>query len=128
MHRAKRIADGFKFWSERITKNFLSAAFTKNFFRNTIESFNKNKTNYIIPKWLFDERKLIQTKNLQKALSKSVLYLQIINVNSAFFGTLETLHSSFKLKIKPKTIAAWFMKVIVCVVKPMSVNLWEMLF
>ena len=67
-------------------------------------------------------------KNLQKVLSESVLYLQILNVNSALFGTRETLHSSFKLKIKLNTIAAWFMKVIVCVVKPMSVSPWEMLF
>ena len=83
----------------RITKKFLSAIFPKNFFRNTIEYFNKDKTNYIIPKWLFDERKLIilrlpfsesNKKLKKKALFKSVLNLQSINVNSALFGTLET--------------------------------------
>ena len=64
-----------------------------------------------------------QTKSLQKALSKSSLYLLIINVNSALFGTPETLDHSFKLKIKLNTTAALFTKVIVRVVKTMSVNL-----
>ena len=64
-----------------------------------------------------------QTKNLQKALSKSSLYLQITNINSALFGTLETLDHSFKLKIMLNTTATLFIKVIVRVVKTMSMNL-----
>ena len=47
-----------------------------------------------------------QTKNLQKFLSKDLLYLQVINVNSVLFGSLETLDPSFKLKIKLNTTAA----------------------
>ena len=61
-------------------------------------------------------------KNLQKALLKSLLYLQIINVNSTLFETLDTSDHSFKLKIMRNTTAAWFMKVIVHVVKTMLVN------
>ena len=61
-------------------------------------------------------------KNLHKASSKSFLYLQIINVNAALFATLETLYHSFKLKTTLNTTAAWFMKVIVRVMKTMSVN------
>ena len=88
LHRAKRIADDFNFEVKRVTKEFLSAGFPKNFMRNTIECFNEEK-NDMIPEWLFDERKVLfydyrfqnQTKNLQKALSKSLLYSQIINVN-----------------------------------------------
>ena len=63
-----------------------------------------------------------QTKNLQKALSKSSLYLQITNINSTLFGTLETLDHSFKLKIMLNTTATLFIKVIVRVVKTMSMN------
>ena len=98
--------------------------------RNTIECFNKEKNDYIIPEWLFDERKVLfydyrfqnQTKNLQKALSKSFLCSQIINVHSTLFRTLETLDHSFNLKIMLNTIAAWLMKVIVRVVKTMWMN------
>ena len=61
-------------------------------------------------------------KNLQKALSKSSLYLEIINVNSNLLGTIETLDHSFKLKIMLNITGALFMKVILCVVKNMSVN------
>ena len=48
--------------------------------------------------------------------------------DSTLFGTPETLDHSFKLKIKLNTTAALFTKVIVRVVKNMSVNPWEMLF
>ena len=58
-HRAKRIADDFNFEVKRITKMFLSAVFSRYFIRNSIEYFNKDKSHYMIPDWLFDERKLI---------------------------------------------------------------------
>ena len=61
-------------------------------------------------------------KNLQKALSKSFLYLQILHVNSTLFETLEILDHSFKLKIMLSTTAALFMKVIFRVVKTKLVN------
>ena len=69
-------------------------------------------------------------KNLLKPLSKtkSSLYLQILNINSTLFGTLETVDHSFKLKIMWNTTAVLFTKVIVRVVETMSVNSWEMLF
>ena len=61
-------------------------------------------------------------KNLPKTLSKSSLHLQIRNVNSTLFGTLEKVDHSFKLRIMRNTTAALFMRVIVHVVKTMSVN------
>ena len=50
----------------------------------------------------------------------------IINVNSALSGTLEILDHSFKLKIMLNNTTALFTKVIVCVVKTMSLSPWEM--
>ena len=66
---------------------------------------------------VFRIKRKIYKKPYQKAL-----YLQIINVNSALFGTLERLDHSFKLKIVLNTTAAWFMMVTVRVVKTMLVN------
>ena len=43
---------------------FLSAGFSRNFIRNSIENFNKDKNDYIIPEWLFDERNLIILRQL----------------------------------------------------------------
>ena len=63
-----------------------------------------------------------QIKNLQKVLSKGLLFLQILNVNSTMFGTLEVLDHPFKLKIMLNTTAALFTKIIGRVVKPMLVN------
>ena len=59
MHRAKRIAKDFNFEVKSIMKKFLSAGNPTDFIRNTIEYFNKDKNDYIVPEWLFDERKLI---------------------------------------------------------------------
>ena len=44
----------FNFEVKRITKKFLSAGFPRNFIRNTIERFNKDKDENIVPEWLFD--------------------------------------------------------------------------
>ena len=60
-------------------------------------------------------------KNLLKALSKSLIHLQIININSTLFGTQEILDHSFKLS-NVNTTTALFTKVIVPVVKTVSVN------
>ena len=81
LHRAKRIANDFNFEVKCITKKFLSAGFPKSFIRNTIEYFNKDEDDYIIPEWLFDERKLIilrlpfsvSNKKFTKNLIKMVL-------------------------------------------------------
>ena len=51
-----------------------------------------------------------------------MLFLQILNVNSTMFGTLEVLDHPFKLKIMLNTTAALFTKIIGRVVKPMLVN------
>ena len=59
LHRAERIANDFNFEVKCITSKSLSAGFPRNFIRNNIEYFNKDKDDYIIPEWLFDERKLI---------------------------------------------------------------------
>ena len=59
LHRAKRIAKDFNFEVKSITKKFLSTGNLTDFIRNTIEYFNKDKNDYIVPEWLFDERKLI---------------------------------------------------------------------
>ena len=54
----------FNFEVKRKTKMFLSAGFSRNFIRNSIENFNKDKNDYIIPEWLFDERNLIILRQL----------------------------------------------------------------
>ena len=60
LHRAKRIANDFNFEVKRITKKkFIIAGFPRNSIRNTTEYFSKNKNEFIITEWLFDERKLI---------------------------------------------------------------------
>ena len=48
-HRAKRIANDFNFEVKRTTKKFLSAGYPRNFIRNTIEYFSKDKGDYVIP-------------------------------------------------------------------------------
>ena len=59
LHRFKRIANDINCEVKRITKKFLSAGFPRNCFRNTIECFSKDKDDFIIPQWLFCERKKI---------------------------------------------------------------------
>ena len=48
----------FNFEVKRITKKFSSAGFPIIFIRNTIEYFSKDKADFLIPEWLFDEPKL----------------------------------------------------------------------
>ena len=55
LHRAKMTADDFNFELKCITKKFLSAGFPKKFIRNAAEYFNKDKIDYIILEWLFDD-------------------------------------------------------------------------
>ena len=55
----KRIANDSNFEVKLITKNYLSVCFPRTLIGNTIEYFNKDKYDFIIPEWLFDERKLI---------------------------------------------------------------------
>ena len=44
---------------KNITKKFVSTGFTRNFIENTSKYFNKDKDDFIVPKWVLDERKLI---------------------------------------------------------------------
>ena len=112
LHRAKRIANKFYFEAKRIIKKFLSVGFPKNAIRNTIEYFNKDKNDYIIPEWLFDERKLIilqlpfsvSNKKFTKSFIKKLV---VFTKNKCKFNivwiTMKS-RSSFKLKITLKAI------------------------
>ena len=107
LHRAKRIANDFNFEVKRITKKFLLAGFPRNFIRNAIEYFNKDEDDFLIPEWLFDERKLIllrlsfseSNEKFTKSLIKNLVAFTNNNLNSKLFGTLKILDQSFKLKI-----------------------------
>ena len=59
LHRAKKIAEDFNFEVKCITKKLLSSGFPRNFIRNTIELFNKDKKHFIITEWLIVKRKLV---------------------------------------------------------------------
>ena len=117
-------------------KKFLSAGFPKNFIRNTIEYFNKDKTNYIFPRWLFDERKLIILRlpfsESNEKFTKSLIQKYVKFTNNkckfSFIWNTRNIDNYLKLKIKLNTTAAWFMKVIVRVVEFMLVSPREMLF
>lgn len=59
LDRANRIAIDFNNKVHGIAKKLLSAGLLKTFIRNTIEYFNENNNDLIIPEWLFDEQNLI---------------------------------------------------------------------
>ena len=90
LHRAKRIAKNLNSEVKRLTKKFLSTGFPATFIKNIIECFIWVKNDFVIPKYLFDERKLIIVrlpfpgwkKKVPKSVIKNFLYLQNINVNS----------------------------------------------
>ena len=83
LNKAKRIANDVNFEVKCITKKFLSAGLPRIFIRNTIEYFNKNKDDDIIPEWLFDERKRIilqlsfseSNKEFTKSFIKKARYI-----------------------------------------------------
>ena len=81
--RAKRMANDFNFEVKRIIKKFLSAGFSRNFVMNSIEYLNKDKDDFIIPEWLFDERKLI------------ILRLPFSEANEKFRKSLIKKHVTF---------------------------------
>ena len=136
MYRAKKITNDFNFEVKRITKKLLSAGCPKHFIRNTTEYFNKDEDDYIIPEWLFDERKLIILQlpfsvSNEKFTKSFIKKLVIFTNNKSKFNIIcntETLDHSLKLKIKLNTAAALFTKVVVRVVKTMLLNPSEMLF
>ena len=65
----------------------------------------KDKDDYIIPEWLFDEKKLIilrlqfseSNKKITKVWSKSSFYLQIVNLSSIVWNTIN-IRSLFQIK------------------------------
>ena len=63
-----------------------------------------------------------QTKSLQKALSKKLVIFTNSKCKFNNVWNTKNINHSLKLKIMLNTTAAFFMKVIVGVVKTMSVN------
>ena len=49
------ISNDYNFEVKQITQKFLSAGFLIKFIKNIIEYFHKDKGDYIIREWLFDE-------------------------------------------------------------------------
>ena len=59
LHRAKTIATDFDMELRRIKTKFLHAGYPVKFINNTFFRFNEEKEELLIPKWLFDETKLV---------------------------------------------------------------------
>ena len=57
LHRAKRIASNFDDETKRIRSKYTDAGYPKHVIENTIKNFNIKKDEFLIPSWLFDERK-----------------------------------------------------------------------
>ena len=136
LHRAKRIAKNLNSEVKRLTKKFLSTGFPATFIKNIIECFIWVKNDFVIPKYLFDERKLIivrlpfsgwKKKSSQKRYKKLFIFTKH-KCKFKLIGILELLGHSFKLKIMLNTTAVLFLIVIVSVVISTSVNPWELLY
>ena len=59
LHRAKKIATDFDKEPRRIKTKFLHAGYPVNFINDTFFRFSEEKEELLIPKWLFDETKLV---------------------------------------------------------------------
>ena len=59
LHRANKIATDFDKELRRIKTKFLHAGYPVNFINDTFFRFNEEKEELLIPKWLFDETKLV---------------------------------------------------------------------
>ena len=59
MHRAKKISSNFQSEIARIKAKFLNAGFPHKVIESTINNFNNVDDEFMIPRWLFDERKTI---------------------------------------------------------------------
>ena len=59
MHRAKKIFSNFRSEIGRIKAKFLKAGFPNRVIENTINNFNNVDEELMMPRWLFDERKII---------------------------------------------------------------------
>ena len=91
LHRANRIANDFNIEVKRITKMLLSAGFPRNFIRNTVEYFNKDKNDYVITEWLFDDQMLIILRlmfleSTEKVTERFIKKLVIFSNNKSKFN------------------------------------------
>ena len=85
---------------------FFSAGFPKNFIRNITEYFNKDKDDYIIPEWLFDEQKLIILRlpfsvSNEKFTKSLIKKLVIFTNNKCLFNIVwntRNIRSLFQIK------------------------------
>ena len=110
LHRAQRIANDFNLEVKRITKNFYQLVSLKNFIRNTIEYFNKDEDDYIIPEWLFDERKLIilrlpfsvSNEKFTKSLIKKLVIFTNDKCKFNIVWNTGNIRSLFQIKDKVK--------------------------
>ena len=59
LHGAKKIATDFDKELRRIKTKFLHASYPVNFINDTFFRFNEEKEELLIPKWFFDETKLV---------------------------------------------------------------------
>ena len=59
LHGAKKIATDFDKELRRIKTKFLHAGYPVNFINDTFFRFNEEKEELLIPKWFFDETKLV---------------------------------------------------------------------
>ena len=64
LHRAKRIASNFDDETKRIRSKYTDAEYPKHVIENTIKNFNIKKDEFLIPPWLFDERKHVTIRLL----------------------------------------------------------------
>ena len=106
LHRAKRITNDFNFEVKRITKKFLSAGFSRNLIRKTIEYFNMDEDDFIIPEWLFDERKLTilrlpfseSNEKFTKSLTKKLVTFTNNKCNFNIFWNTRNIRLLFQIK------------------------------
>ena len=57
LHRAKKISLNFQSETTRVKAKFLKAGFPHNATEETINNFNNVDVGFMVPRWLFDERK-----------------------------------------------------------------------
>ena len=62
MNRAKKIANDFYKELRRTKTKFLHAGYPVKFINDTFFKFNEEKKELLIPKWLFDQTKLVVTR------------------------------------------------------------------
>ena len=56
LHRAKIIGSDFNYEVSKIFKKFIRAGYSSKFISNQLEKFMFSKNDFLIPKWMFEER------------------------------------------------------------------------